>query len=77
MESKLFLIATLIGGSALLFTMIPDEKYHKKPKDKITLDSEKYLERLKHENEELVDSLKKRKLARKNVNNSTGNKKVR
>jgi hypothetical protein len=45
--------------------MIPEDKYKKKPKDKITIESEKYLEDLKHENEALVDSIKKSKLAKR------------
>lgn len=65
MESKVIILATILGAGGLLFTMIPEERYHKKPKDKITIESEKYLEDLKHENEALVDSIKKSKLAKK------------
>ena len=65
METKILFFATLLGAGALLFTVIPQEKYHKKPKDKITIESEKYLEDLKHDNEALVDSIKKTKLAKK------------
>jgi hypothetical protein len=45
----------------LLFTIIPDEKYKCKPKDKITIESEKYLEQLKKENELLVEKMSKKK----------------
>jgi len=65
METKILIFATLFGAGALLFTVIPQEKYHKKPKDKITIESEKYLEDLKHDNEALVDSIKKTKLVKK------------
>jgi len=65
MESKILIFATILGAGGLIFTMIPDEKYKKKPKDQITIQSEKYLEDLKHENEVLVDSIKKSKLAKK------------
>jgi len=65
METKILFFATLLGAGALLFTVIPQEKYHKKPKDKITIESEKYLEDLKNDNEALVDSIKKTKLAKK------------
>jgi hypothetical protein len=65
METKILFFATLLGAGALVFTVIPEEKYHKKPKDNITIESEKYLENLKHENEGLVDSIKKTKLAKK------------
>jgi len=65
METKILFFATLLGAGALLFTVIPQEKYHKKPKDKITIESEKYLEDLKHDNEALVDSIKKTKLVKK------------
>ena len=65
MESKVLIFATILGAGGLIFTMIPEDKYRKKPKDKITIESEKYLEDLKHENEVLVDSIKKSKLAKK------------
>lgn len=65
MESKVLIFATILGAGGLVFTMIPEEKYKKKPKDKITIESEKYLEDLKHQNEVLVDSIKKSKLANK------------
>lgn len=65
MESKVIIFATILGAGGLIFTMIPEEKYKKKAKDKITIQSEKYLEDLKHENEALVDSIKKSKLAKK------------
>lgn len=65
METKILIFATLFGAGALVFTMIPEEKYHKKPKDKVTIESEKYLEHLKHENEVLVDSIKKTKFTKK------------
>jgi hypothetical protein len=65
MESKVLIFATILGAGGLIFTMIPEEKYKKKPKDKITIESERYLNQLKHENEVLVDSIKKSKLAKK------------
>jgi hypothetical protein len=65
MESKVLIFATILGACGLVFTMIPEYKYKKKPKDKITIESEKYLEDLKHQNEALVDSIKKSKLAKK------------
>jgi hypothetical protein len=65
MESKILIFATLLGAGGLVFTMIPEDKYKKKPKDKITIESEKYLEDLKHENEALVDSIKKSKLVKR------------
>lgn len=65
MESKVLIFATILGAGGLVFTMIPEEKYKKKPKDKITIESEKYLEDIKHENQVLVDSIKKSKLAKK------------
>jgi hypothetical protein len=65
MESKVLIFATILGAGGLIFTMIPEEKYKKKPKDKITIESERYLNELKHENEVLVDSIKKTKLAKK------------
>lgn len=65
MESKILIFATLLGAGGLVFTMIPEEKYSKKPKDKVTIESEKYLENLKHENEVLVDSIKKTKFTKK------------
>lgn len=65
METKILIFATLLGAGALVFSVIPEEKYQKKPKDKITIESEKYLEDLKHQNEALVDSIKKSKLAKK------------
>ena len=61
MESKILILATILGGGALIFTMIPEEKYVKQPKDKVVLESEKYLEHLKQENSMLVDSLNKEK----------------
>jgi len=61
METKFLIFATLLGAGALLFTIIPDEKYKCKPKDKITIESEKYLEQLKEENEILVEKIKKKK----------------
>jgi hypothetical protein len=65
MESKVLIFATILGAGGLIFTMIPEEKYKKKPKDKITIESERYLNQLKHENDILVDSIKKSKLAKK------------
>lgn len=65
MENKVLIFATILGAGGLVFTMIPEDKYKKKPKDKITIESEKYLEDLKHENELLVDSMKNSKLAKK------------
>ena len=65
MENKVLIFATILGAGGLVFTMIPEDKYKKKPKDKITIESEKYLEHLKHENELLVDSIKNSKLAKK------------
>lgn len=65
MENKVLIFATILGAGGLVFTMIPEDKYKKKPKDKITIESEKYLEDLKHENELLVDSIKNSKLAKK------------
>jgi len=61
METKFLIFATLLGAGALLFTMMPDETYKCKPKDKITIESEKYLEQLKKENELLVEKIKKKK----------------
>jgi len=61
METKFLIFATLLGAGALLFTIIPDEKYKCKPKDKITIESEKYLEQLKKDNEILVEKIKKKK----------------
>jgi hypothetical protein len=63
MESKILIFATILGAGGLIFTMIPEEKYKKKPKDKITIQSEQYLDKLKHENEILVDSIKNVNLA--------------
>jgi acetamidase/formamidase len=74
METKILIFATFLGAGALLFTIIPDEKYKCKPKDKITIESEKYLEELKKENELLVEKISKKNL--NNVNNSTGHKEV-
>lgn len=68
MESKILIFATILGASGLIFTLIPEEKYCKKQKDKITIQSERYLEDLKRENEALVDSIKKSKLANKKGN---------
>ena len=65
MENKVLIFATILGAGGLVFTMIPEDKYKKKPKDKITIESEKYLEDLKHENKLLVDSIKNSKLAKK------------
>jgi len=61
METKFLIFATLLGAGALLFTIMPDETYKCKPKDKITIESEKYLEQLKKENELLVEKIKKKK----------------
>ena len=61
METKFLIFATLLGAGALLFTIMPEESYKCKPKDKITIESEKYLEQLKEENELLVEKIKKRK----------------
>jgi len=61
METKFLIFATLLGAGALLFTIMPNETYKCKPKDKITIESEKYLEQLKEENELLVEKIKKRK----------------
>ncbi len=61
METKILIFATLLGGGALLFTIMPDQTYKCKPKDKITIESEKYLEQLKEENEILVENIKKKK----------------
>jgi len=61
METKILIFATLLGAGALLFTIMPEETYKCKPKDKITIESEKYLEQLKKENELLVEKIKKNK----------------
>ena len=61
METKFLIFATLLGAGALLFTIMPDQTYKCKPKDKITIESEKYLEQLKKENELLVEKIKKKK----------------
>jgi len=61
METKFLIFATLLGAGALLFTIMPNETYKCKPKDKITIESEKYLEQLKKDNELLVEKIKKRK----------------
>jgi hypothetical protein len=61
METKFLIFATLLGAGALLFTIMPEESYKCKPKDKITIESEKYLEELKKENEILVEKIKKKK----------------
>jgi len=61
METKFLIFATLLGAGALLFTIMPEETYKCKPKDKITIESEKYLEQLKKENELLVEKIKKNK----------------
>ena len=61
METKFLIFATLLGAGALLFTIMPNETYKCKPKDKITIESEKYLEQLKEENEILVEKIKKKK----------------
>jgi len=61
METKILIFATLLGAGALLFTIMPEETYKCKPKDKITIESEKYLEQLKKENELLVEKIKKKK----------------
>ena len=61
METKILIFATFLGAGALLFTIIPEEKYECKPKDKITFESEKYLEQLKKENEFLVEKMNKKK----------------
>jgi hypothetical protein len=61
METKFLIFATLLGAGALLFTIMPEESYKSKPKDKITIESEKYLEQLKKENELLVEKIKKKK----------------
>ena len=43
METKILIFATLLGAGALLFTIIPDDKYKMQAKKiKITIESEKY-----------------------------------
>jgi hypothetical protein len=57
MEGKLYLLITAIGAVAVMFTPVPDYKYVDTGKDKTTQKAEQYLEELKKENKEAIDSI--------------------
>jgi hypothetical protein len=57
MEGKLYLLITAIGAIAVFFTPVPDYKHDHRVKDSTTIKAEQYLEDLKKENKEAIDSM--------------------
>lgn len=57
MEGKLYILITAIGAIAVMFTPVPDYKHVTAAKDRVTERAEQYLEDLKKENQEAIDSI--------------------